>query len=76
MKRLVTFAIAAGVFEVLALVSTASVSVFWVLAAMIALLVLYGVLLAVRGWRKQLVLDVPPVMTGRIVRKQHWRLVN
>ncbi|OFW78669.1 MAG: hypothetical protein A2201_04340 [Alicyclobacillus sp. RIFOXYA1_FULL_53_8] len=76
MKRLVLFAIAAGVLEVLALVSAANVVVFWLLAAIISLIVLYGVVLAVRGWRKQLVLDVPPVMTGRVVRKQHWRLIN
>lgn len=76
MKRLVLFAIAAGVLEVLALVSAANVVVFWLLAAIVSLIALYGVVLAVRGWRKQLVLNVSPVMTGRVVRKQHWRLIN
>lgn len=74
MKRLVLFAIAAGLFEVFALILAVNAVVFWIVEAVIVLFVLYLVLLAVRGWRKQLDLTVHPIMTGRVVRKRHWHL--
>ncbi|MCL6548144.1 MAG: hypothetical protein K6T30_04450 [Alicyclobacillus sp.] len=73
-RRLLVFAIAALVFEVLALFVNLRGSVWWLLDLIIALAVLYLVVLAVRGWRKQTRLDLPPSMTGRVVRKRHWRL--
>lgn len=74
MRRLLSFALVAAIFEVLALILKANAVVFWLVEAIIALFVLYLVWLAVRGWRKQLTLTVHPVMTGRVVRRRHWHL--
>lgn len=73
-SRLTVFAIIAAVFEVLALVLIHGLVTRWVVTGLVVLFVLYLLVLAVRGWRRQARIDYPAVMTGRVVHKRHWHL--
>ena len=74
MKRVVWYVIAAGIFEVLALVFINNPRTMWVVQAIVGLFVLYLLVLAVKGWSRQNHLRFDPVMTGKVVRRKHWHL--
>lgn len=73
-RRLTLFAIVAAAFEMVALSLIRGPATSWVVTGIVVLFVLYMLILALRGWRRQSRIEFPPVMTGRVVRKRHWRL--
>lgn len=73
-KRLWIFLIAAVVVEGIAIPISSGRWPSWLMDGMIAVAVIYGGFLALRGWRKQAKLEIPPAMGGKVVRSRHWRL--
>lgn len=74
LKRVAVFAVIAAIFEIVALLLIHGRVTGLILTALVVLFFLYMAVLAVRGWARQSHIDFPPVMTGRVVRKRHWRL--
>lgn len=72
MKTVLKFAIAAVVFEIIAfwLIRTQYAFVVGVLVALCILLVVGRWFVRTARYRK----DLPPSMTGRVVRKRHWHV--
>jgi membrane protein implicated in regulation of membrane protease activity len=74
MRTLLWFVLAAVCFEVVALTLISSGVAQWLLVVVICALAVFLLGLAARGWRRQQRLDLPPVQTGQVVRRRHWRL--
>jgi threonine/homoserine/homoserine lactone efflux protein len=60
--------------EIIGLAISLFYHISWVLDILIVLFALYLAFLAVRGWRKQINIDMPDILQGKTVRKRHWRL--
>lgn len=74
MNRAIIFLLLAACVETLALLMSVNPLLERVLEGVVALVGLYLIVLAVRGWRRQGRLELPQVMQGRVVRKRHWHL--
>ncbi|MDQ0190588.1 hypothetical protein JI721_00565 [Alicyclobacillus cycloheptanicus] len=74
LRRLAWFASGAALFEILALILIQNRTVGWIVTALVILFFVYLAVLAVRGWRRQTRLQLPPVMRGRVIRRRHWHL--
>ncbi|MBX5436736.1 MAG: hypothetical protein IRZ33_05900 [Alicyclobacillaceae bacterium] len=73
-RRLLLFAVIALLFEGLALIVCLRRTVSWLLYVVIGLVALYLLAIAVRGWRKQARLNLPPSMPGHVLRRRHWKM--
>jgi len=71
---LTRFILIACVFEVIALIVSEFYTVAWVLDILICLVILYLVVLIVRGLVRQSKIEFPEIMSGKVVRKRHWHL--
>lgn len=75
MKRvLVTFVIAAAIFEIIAqlAVGYATPGWEWVLNILVILGVLYLLVRGLIGWVREVRRDLPQVQKGVVVRRRHW----
>lgn len=74
MKRLLWFILLAVVVEAVAITTNNGRWPGWILDVVVVAFVVYLVVLALKGWRKQVCLQLPPALTGKVVRRRHWRL--
>ncbi len=74
MGNLWRFIVIAAVVEAIAIPVTGGTFPSWLMDVIIGLVILYLIFLAVRGWNKQIKLDLPPAMAGKKVKSRHWHV--
>jgi hypothetical protein len=74
MKPVARFIGIACLVEFVGLAISLYYHISWILDILITLFALYLAFLAVRGWKKQINIDLPEILQAKTVRKRHWRL--
>jgi len=74
LRTLTRFICGSILFEVIALAVLHFTAANWLIDAIILVAIAFLLYLAVQGWRRQQNLQIPEVMTGKVIRKRHWHL--